>query len=236
MLKRAIQTGLLPGLLLTGGIFLFGKDHPLPVSAYRKFFWGARVAFEKRDFARAGQMLKTYKNLGSPSDKLIAQVGCDVKMEVARFTAALKAAQTCMAHRSTGAHWNDRQIVSAEVGILSALKSGDTSALEPYVDCAPTDLTLQSNVCQDPTYPAPTDLSRLASTLKEMPDVLERPNWREYPLPSSDPLRLRWILYTYSDQWKPCGMEAAPLLSLRQDADGQIRIAGFAASCLQSNP
>jgi len=181
-------------------------------------------------------MLKTYKTLGSPSDKLIAQVGCDIKTEVAQFTAALKTAQTCMTRRAAGPHWDNSQIVPAEVGILNALKSGDTSALEPYVDCAPADLTIQSNACQDPTYPAPADLSRLASALKEMPDVLEHPNWREYRLAENDPLRYRWVLYTYSDHWKPCGMEAAPLLSLRQDKDGRIRIAGFAASCLQSNP
>jgi hypothetical protein len=42
-----------------------------------------------------------------------------------------------------------------------------------------------------------------------------------------------WVLYTYSDHWKPCTMEGAPIVSLRQDTAGQIRIAGFAASCLQ---
>ena len=210
------------------GSALFAKDRPLPASAYRTYFWGARQAYERRDFVRARRLLQTYKSLGSPSDKLIRQVGCDIKAEVSQFSAALKTTRACMARRKSGAHWMDSGKSSPqEVGILKALQSGDTSALEPYVDCAPVDLTAQANVCQDPTYPAAADLSHLASALKEMPEVLEHPNWREFPAPKGDPLRLRWILYTYSDHWKPCGTEAAPLLSLRRDEDGQIRIAGF---------
>jgi hypothetical protein len=223
-------------LFLCVGMSGGAKDYALPTSPYRKYFWGAREAYQKRDFTLAQKSLHRYRSMGAPVDKLIQQSGCDIRAEVAQFTAALTATEACLPHRQDHKYWTEKQLVVAELSILKVLQSAETSALEGYVDCAPSDLTAQANVCQDPTYPAAADLSRLASALKEFPDVLDKPNWREFPVKPGDPLRVRWTLYTYSDHWKPCGMEAAPLLSLRQDADGKIRIAGFASSCLESRP
>jgi len=229
MLRRLWIAILLSGLAAGAAA---SKTRPPPSSSFRKYFWGARRAFEERNFTRARRLFQTYQRLGSPPDKLLAQAGCDTAAETRRFAAALRAARGCLKGRPRRAHWTDGD--QAKVAILSALGSGDASALAPYLDCAPVDLTQQEIFCQTGAYPDAAGLPRLAAALREKPGILEQPNWREFPLRPDDARRLRWILYTYSEDWKPCGMPGAPILSLRQDPDGALRIAGFAASCLES--
>ncbi len=237
VIRKANSISLISALFLSClNVRVQARSHSLRTSAYRKYFWGARQAYEHRDFANARALLRTFKELGSPSDSLIEQEGCDVRAQVKQFSLALRTARQCVKNRPQSAHWESAELVKAEQSILAALKSGDTSALEKYVDCAPVDLTVQAVSCQSTSEPVPSDLSRLASALKGFPEILENPNWREFKIEENDPLRVRWVLHSYSELWQPCRMEAAPILSLRQDANGQIRIAGFATSCLISQP
>jgi len=216
--------------LMAGGVIL-ARETPPPLSSFRKYFWGARTAYEQRNFKKAQRLLQTYRDLGSPSDRLLVQAGCDPKQEVALFSAALKDVRACIAGRSQSLFWTDSE--RAKLDILLAMRDGNPAELEPYVDCAPVDLTIPPTSCGVHQYPKPPDLERLAAALRKTPDILKQPNWRGFPVDPHDPLRVTWVLYTYSDHWKPCAMEGAPIISLRQDTAGQIRIAGLAASCLE---
>ncbi len=209
---------------------LLADESKVPLSDFRKYFWGARQAYEDRHFDKAQQLLKIYKERGSHSDPLMKLAGCDPTWEVSVFTEALKESQACLAHRSTSAAWTDPE--QAKLIISQALQSQDFSTLVFYVDCAPMDLVPVSTTCGTHTYRKAADINRLIAAIKKYPDIVQKAEWREFPAKADDPQHVRWMLYPTSDRWKPCGMEGSPIVSLRQDPSGQIRIAGFAASCL----
>ena len=204
----------------------------VPVSAFRKYFWGARQAYEERDFKKAERLLRTYQDLGSPSDKLLKAAGCDPKWEVSLFSKALKETRACLKARSKSPSWGDAE--HAKFAVIMALRNGDASTLMPYVDCAPVDLVAQSTTCGAHSYRTAFDLSRLTTALKSNPDIIQWPSWREFPARPHDEQNVRWELHTLSYRWKPCGMQGAALVSLREDPPGEFRIAGFAASCFDT--
>jgi hypothetical protein len=210
------------------------RESAPPGSSFRKYFWGARQAYEQRDFKSAEKLFRTYRRLGSPSDKMLTQAGCDTTWEVALFKDALKDARSCMAARSKSASWTDAE--HAKFAILVALRQGEVDSLIPFVDCAPADLVTQATTCGSHVYRKAEDLKRLAAALKKTPAVLDWPEWRHMPVPPKDTQNIPWVLYSNSEQWKPCGLPRSPIISLRQDPSGQVRIAAFACTCLEPTP
>ncbi len=219
-------------VLMEISAFGFAKESAIPTSAFRRYFWGAREAYDNRDFAKAAKLLRQYRELGSPSDKLLKTAGCDTKWEVDVFTAALKDARACVSHRSQNQFWPDAE--HAKVAIMIALRAGDAASLVPYVDCAPADLIQQSTTCGARLYRKPADVERLAAELQKRSGVLVLATWRKFPGLPHEPDSIRWILYPTSSQWRPCEMDGAPAISLRVDKNGETRIAGFAASCFEA--
>ncbi len=207
------------------------KESSAPLSIFRQYFWGARQAYEERDFDKAERLFRTYQSLGSPSDPLLKLAGCDPKWEVSVFTEALKEVRVCLGLRPNNLSWTDGG--QAKLAIFNALRAGNVEVLKPYVDCAPTDLVAQTTTCGTRIYRQAADLKRLATMIQKNSEILDPPAWREFPVKPDDPQRIRWMLYPSSDHWKPCGLAGAPIISLRQDPSGEIRIAGFAASCLE---
>src|SRR5271154_3990064 len=90
---------------LMAAIAVMARETRPPLSTFRKYFWGAREAYEQRNFKKAQQLFETYRDLGSPSDRLLVQAGCDPKWEVSLFTAALKDPRACLAGRSKSLFW-----------------------------------------------------------------------------------------------------------------------------------
>jgi len=209
------------------------KQTAMPTSAFRKYFWGARDAYDDRDFAKAEKLLRTYRKLGSPSDKLLKSAGCDTKWEVDIFSAALKEARACINRRTESQSWSDAE--HAKFVVMVALRAGDYASLIPYVDCAPADLIQKSTTCGARFYRQPADLERLVKAIQKRPGLLEQATWRKFPGLPHETDTQRWILYPISDQWKPCDMVGSPAISLRVDQNGQTRIAGFAASCFETD-
>ncbi len=175
--------------------------------------------------------MRIYRELGSPSDKLLTTAGCDTKWEVELFTAALKEARACLAHRAASLSWPDAE--RAKFAITMSLRAGEAAPLKPYVDCAPADLVAQSTTCGAYSYRKSDDLERLAAAVKKYPDLLRSPSWREFPVQPTNPRSARWELHTDSERWEPCGMPGSALVSLREDPPGEYRIAGFAVTCLE---
>jgi len=226
-MRKALVIG-----LFAAAATVTAQETSVPLSPFRKYFWGARQAYEDRDFKKAERLLHSYREMGSPPDKMLKLAGCDLKWEVTVFAAALKDTHACLSHRAQSAHWTDAE--RAKFTILTALRAGDAASLEPYVDCAPADLVAQATTCGTHFYRKPSELARLAAALQKAPDILAKPDWRQLPIPPNDPQKISWILYTDSDQWNPCSMPNSPIISLRQDPDGELRIAGFAVSCLET--
>jgi hypothetical protein len=206
------------------------KEKPLKTSAYRKYFWGARQAFERREFEKASQLFATYRSMGSPRDKLVQQAGCEGKDEVKEFAALLKQTQSCIkGKQAKDVWWQDFE--SAKRQISHAFERNTPDALLPFVGCAPVDLTFQSEgFCPESGYTTVESLAKLVDYVHDRPAVYRRFMWRDRIVQPSDEVSPRWVLTTTSDQWKPRGLPNAFLMTLRQDKKGRIRIAGFAAS------
>ena len=116
---------------------------------------------------------------------------------------------------------------------MQTLKDGTPETLHPYIDCAPLDLTFQGGYCPKRRYATAADLSALLAKVRSEPRILQEVSWRDFPPADPlDPVAPQWVMYTHSTQWVPCGLPNAPLISLHRDQQGDIRIAGFAASCL----
>jgi hypothetical protein len=228
-MRKALAIG-----LFAAAAAVMAEETSVPLSPFRKYFWGARQAYEQRDFKEAERLLRAYRKLGSPSDRMLKLAGCDPLWEVDVFSAALKESHACLSRRSKSAFWTDAD--RAKFIIRMALRTGNAAPLEPYVDCASADLVPQATTCGTHFYRKPSDLNRLAAVLQKTPDILEKSNWRQLPVQPNDPQNIRWVLYTDSDQWKPCAMPNSPIISLRQDPTGELRIAGFAVSCLEAQP
>jgi hypothetical protein len=207
--------------------------HALAISPYRRYFWGARRAFNRRDFKEAERMFKTYERLGMPPDPLVVQSGCPLDAEVSQFAAQLKDVKACLAQKQqSGKSWPDFE--RAKLDTLRILASGAPRDLEPYIECAPVDLTFQGGSCAQEGVASLDALPDLFAKVRSAEEILEMATWTYYP-PSQppDPISLPYILHTHSLQWTPAQMNNAGILSLRQNTKGEVHIAGFAASGLR---
>ncbi|HVO32936.1 MAG TPA: hypothetical protein VMU17_03415 [Elusimicrobiota bacterium] len=220
-------------VLLGAWIPASAKRTSAVLSAYRRYVWGARDAYDAGRFTKAHALLAGYREAGSPGDPILEQAGCDLKAEVEELRTAVKSALQCQTE-TPPKFWPESE--RAKVEILLALREGKASELVPYVDCGPQDVTPQPTVCGTRRYPIAADWARLADYLRAKTEILAQPNWRQFPPATPKSSYIRWILYTYSLDWMPCGMSGAPILSLRQDNKGRLRIAGYSAGCLDSRP
>lgn len=212
---------------------LLAKTRPraLPQTPVRKYFWAARDAFENGQFKKAQEFLQQFRASGSPEDPLLKQLGCNTREEAKQFSALVQSALKCSAQK-TRAAWRSGE--QAKVDILRAFKEDTPESILPYLDCGPVDLTAQTDSCSTRHYPAASDFTKLVHEIHKRKAIYKRPYWRDYR-PDNEGKTPHWIhyrLYTYIESWQPCGMPAAPILSLRETTKGEIRIAGFAASCV----
>jgi hypothetical protein len=205
------------------------KGKPLQTSAYRRYFWGARNAFDRRQFDQAASLLETYQSLGEPRDKLVTQSGCESPDEVKRFAARLRAVRQCIAKKKKDDHyWSDFE--KAKFEITLALRDGMPDPLLGFVGCAPVDLTFQVDYCPASNTTTPEALALLVAKVQGSPNIFSHLVWRESHVAPQDEVSPRWTLYSSSEQWAPKGLPNAPLMTLREDHHHHIRIAGFAAT------